>query len=48
MLVEALMEAMLKIDEIPPVAPSPLEDLPENLMRYFDNKKQAITSSCCS
>lgn len=48
LLVEALMEAMLKIDEIPPVAPAPLKDLPENLRRYFDNKKQAKTSSCCS
>jgi hypothetical protein len=48
LLVEALMEAMLKIDEIPPVAPSPLKDLPENLRRYFENKKQARTSSCCS
>jgi len=48
LLVEALMEAMLKIDDIPPVAPSPLKDLPENLRRYFENKKQARTSSCCS
>jgi len=48
MLVEALMEAMLKIDEIPPVAPSPLKDLPENLKRYFENKKHTGTSSCCS
>lgn len=48
LLVEALMEAMLKIDELPPVTPSALKDLPENLKRYFDNKKQAGTSSCCS
>jgi hypothetical protein len=48
LLIEALMEAMLKIDEIPPVVPAPLKDLPENLRRYFDNKKQARTSSCCS
>jgi hypothetical protein len=48
LLVEALMEAMLKIDEIPPVAPPPLKDLPENLRRYFENKKQARASSCCS
>jgi Domain of unknown function (DUF2703) len=48
LLVEALMEAMLKIDEIPPVVPAPLEDLPENLRRYFDNRKQARASSCCS
>ena len=48
MLVEALMEAMLKIDEIPSVPPTPFKDLPENLIRYFDNKKHAGTSSCCS
>lgn len=48
LLVEALMEAMLNIDEMPPVPPTPLKNLPENLIRYFDNKKQAETSRCCS
>jgi hypothetical protein len=48
LLVEALMEAMLNIDEMPPVPPTPLKNLPENLIRYFDNKKQAETGRCCS
>jgi hypothetical protein len=48
LLVEALMEAMLKIDEMPPVPPTPLKNLPENLIRYFDNKKQAETSRWCA
>jgi hypothetical protein len=48
LLFEALMEAMLKIDEMPPVPPTPLKNLPENLIRYFDNKKQAETSRCCA
>lgn len=48
LLVEALMGAMLKIDEMQPIVPAPLEELPENLQRYFDNKKQAKTSRCCS
>jgi hypothetical protein len=47
LLVEALMGAMLKIDEMPPVAPAPLEALPENLQRYFDNKKQTRSIGCC-
>ncbi|MDD5100284.1 MAG: DUF2703 domain-containing protein [Syntrophales bacterium] len=44
LLVEAIMTAMLKIDE-PPVVPQPLEALPENLERYFANKK--LPMSCC-
>jgi hypothetical protein len=44
LLVEAIMGAMLEIDE-PPVVPQPLEALPENLERYFANKKQV--ASCC-
>jgi hypothetical protein len=47
MLVEAIMGVMLKIDELPPVDPVLLEELPENLQRYFDNKKQTGGSSCC-
>src|SRR5512139_1458379 len=38
MLVEAIMGAMLNIHELPPVAPAPLSELPENLRRYFDDK----------
>jgi hypothetical protein len=38
------MDAMLNMDT-PPVVPSPLEELPENLQRYFDDKKQ--NEGCC-
>jgi hypothetical protein len=44
LLVEAIMTAMLAIDK-PSVLPAPLEALPENLQRYFANKRQ--TKSCC-
>lgn len=44
LLVEAIMAAMLAIDQ-PPVVPTPIDELPENLQRYFTNKK--ITVSCC-
>lgn len=44
LLVEAIMAAMLAIDT-PPVVPEPLETLPENLERYFANKK--LPMSCC-
>ena len=44
LLVESIMGAMLDIDT-PPVVPMPLAELPENMQRYFDNKKQ--TGSCC-
>ncbi len=44
MVVEAIMAAMLNIDT-PPVAPAPLKELPENLQRYFDNKKGP--ARCC-
>lgn len=44
MLVEAIMAALLDI-ETPPVVPTPLEELPENLQRYFDNKK-GVTRCC--
>ena len=39
LLLEAIMGAMLHIDKEPPVSPAPLEELPENLKKYFDNKK---------
>lgn len=48
LLVEAIMGAMLNIDEIPPAVSAPLEELPENLQRYFNNKKQTEGSSCCT
>ncbi|GEM_PF-820264 len=44
MLIESIMTAMLNIDE-PPVFPSLLETLPENLHRFFNDKKQS--ESCC-
>lgn len=48
LLVEAIMAAMLNIDEIPPVVPAPLDDLPQNLEHYFNNKKQTGVSTCCT
>lgn len=42
LLIEAIMGAMLNIDASPSV-PVPLEELPENLQRYFSEKK---VSSC--
>jgi hypothetical protein len=47
LLLEAIMGAMLNIDEMPLVVPAPLDDLPKNLQRYFDNKKQTGGSRCC-
>lgn len=41
LLLEAIMGALLSIDRVPPVVPTPLETLPKNLQRFFDNKKQA-------
>jgi hypothetical protein len=39
LLVEAIMGAMLNIDT-PPIVPEPIKELPANLQRYFDNKRQ--------
>ncbi|MDD4357652.1 MAG: DUF2703 domain-containing protein [Smithellaceae bacterium] len=44
LLVEAIMGAMLNIDA-PLIVPAPITELPANLQRYFDNKRQ--TESCC-
>jgi hypothetical protein len=44
LLIESIMSVMLNID-MPPVIPSPLEELPENLQRYFNDKKQ--NERCC-
>jgi hypothetical protein len=44
LLIESIMGAMLNIDT-PPVVPPPLEQVPENLMRYFNDKKP--TAGCC-
>ncbi len=48
MLLEAIMGAMLVIDEKPLLEPATLNELPENVQRYFDNKKKTGRSSCCS
>ncbi|MGC8719024.1 MAG: DUF2703 domain-containing protein [Thermodesulforhabdaceae bacterium] len=45
MLIEAIMNAMLNIDQ-PPVVPQPLKELPENLQRYFNDRKQP-RAKCC-
>lgn len=47
MLVEALMQAMLKIDELPVVEPAPLSDLPENLKRFFADRRESASFCCC-
>ena len=47
LLLEALMGEMLMVDERPRVTPEPLDALPENLERYFANKKLAGGSCCC-
>lgn len=53
MLIEAIMGAMLNIDEIPQIVSAPLEELPENLQRYFENMRgkrdqgDKCDSSCC-
>ena len=44
LLIESIMAAMLNM-EIPPVVPAHVEELPENLQRYFDNRRQ--TAGCC-
>jgi hypothetical protein len=46
MLLEVVMGAMLNIDQEPPVAPAPLEDLRENLKTYFEDRK-GVGNSCC-
>lgn len=47
LLVESLMDALSRIDEMPPVTPAPLETLPENLATYFDKKRVVDGSGCC-
>ena len=46
-LVETLMDAMLRLDDAPQVATVPLNEIPENLQRYFDNKRPGAASGCC-
>ena len=40
MLLEVIMGAMMNIDKEPPVAPAPLDELPDNLKSYFANRKR--------
>jgi len=47
LLVETLMDALREVDDRPPVTPEPLLALPENLDRYFANKKPVAGSGCC-
>jgi hypothetical protein len=47
LLLEAIMESMLNIDKEPPVPTVPLQELPENLKKYFDNKKLS-GNLCCN
>lgn len=44
LLIEAIMEAMLDIDT-PTAVPEPIKELPENLRRYFNDKKSS--TGCC-
>ena len=44
LLIESIMGAMLNMDT-PPVVLSPLEELPENLKRFYESKRG--TSTCC-
>jgi hypothetical protein len=46
MLLEVIMGAMLNFDQEPPVTPARLEELPENLKAYFQNRKGG-GNSCC-
>ncbi|MBN2719607.1 MAG: DUF2703 domain-containing protein [Proteobacteria bacterium] len=47
MLIEVITGALLSIDEMQPATPDPLEELPENLERYFQKRKQNKPSSPC-
>jgi hypothetical protein len=48
LLLEAIMGAILNIDDMSLIVTSPLDQLPENLQRYFDNKKQmSVSTRCC-
>jgi hypothetical protein len=47
LLVEAIMDALLRIDELPPITPTPLERLPENLERFFTATRRMASSPCC-
>jgi hypothetical protein len=41
------MGALQRIEEIPPIAPVPLERLPENLKRFFAVKRPEASSPRC-
>jgi len=45
LLLEAIMEAMLEIDNLPMVEPEPIKVLPENLTRFYAGARRG---TCCS
>ena len=48
LLIEVIMEAMLRIDDLPAVTPRPLEELPKNLEQFFRASKPTREKpSCC-
>jgi len=47
MLVEAIMNALLHFDELAALQAKPLKKLPDNLERYFADKKSNKKNSCC-
>lgn len=47
LLIESLMDALARIDEVQPISPAPLSELPANLVTYFDNKRVPGGSGCC-
>jgi hypothetical protein len=46
MLLEAVMGAMLNMDNEPPADTVALEELPENLKTYFANRKRGANTCC--
>jgi len=47
LLVESLMNAITRIDDMPFATPEPLQALPANLATYFDNRKAGGGLGCC-
>ncbi|MDP2792343.1 MAG: DUF2703 domain-containing protein [Rectinemataceae bacterium] len=47
LIVEAIMDAMVHLDERPPIAVPPLESLPENLKDFFEAKRNPTEKKGC-
>ncbi|PKL07227.1 MAG: ferredoxin [Spirochaetae bacterium HGW-Spirochaetae-9] len=47
LILEAMMDAMVHLDERPPVAVPPLENLPENLKGFFEAKRNPVENKGC-